>query len=115
LSKQYICGGIIIRFEDVKSIILDFIHEETGWGQPLQPHYEIEELTIMEMSEERDGTRTVSFEYLFNEDGFSKNDKTHILVGSVTISPTGKLLQKQLKETHCGVAAEKKYESKPKI
>ena len=64
----------------------------------------------MEMVEERDGTRSVTFEYTFNEDGFSKNDKTHILVGNVTISPTGKLLQKQLKETHIGVAAERKYE-----
>ncbi|MGC9781360.1 MAG: hypothetical protein HZR80_19115 [Candidatus Heimdallarchaeota archaeon] len=65
----------------------------------------------MEMIEDRDGTRTVSFEYMFNEDGFSKNDKTHILVGSAAIGPTGKLLQKQLKETHCGVAAEKKYKT----
>ena len=30
--------------------------------------------------------------------------------GSATIGPTGKLLQKQLKETHCGVAAERKYQ-----
>jgi hypothetical protein len=108
--SQYICGGIIIRFEEVKDIILDYIHEETGWGLPLQPHYELEELTIMEMVEERDGTRSVSFEYLFNEDGFSKNDKTHILMGSATIGPTGKLLQIQLKETHSGVAAERKYQ-----
>ncbi|NHJ86281.1 MAG: hypothetical protein FK734_12530 [Asgard group archaeon] len=93
----------------MKSIILDFIHLETGWGNPLHPHYELEELTIMEMMEERDGTRSVSFEYMFNEDGFSKNDKTHILVGSLIIGPTGKILQKQLKETHRGVAAEKRY------
>ena len=109
-SSQYICGGIVIRFEEVKNIILEYIHEETGWGQPLQPHYELEELTIMEMVEERDGTRSVTFEYTFNEDGFTKNDKTHILVGNVTIGPTGKLLQKQLKETHSGVAAERTYE-----
>ena len=65
----------------------------------------------MEMVEDRDGTRSVSFEYMFNEDGFSKNDKTHILMGSVTIGPTGKLLQKQLKETHRGVAAERNYQT----
>lgn len=64
----------------------------------------------MEMVEDRDGTRSISFEYMFNEDGFSKNDKSHILVGSATIGPTGKLLQKQLKESHCGVAAERKYQ-----
>jgi len=46
---------------------------------------------------------------MFNEDGFAKNDRTHILVGNVVISPTGKLLQKQLKETHRGVAAERVF------
>ncbi|MCF2144790.1 MAG: hypothetical protein K9W42_13925 [Candidatus Heimdallarchaeota archaeon] len=101
-----------IKFEDVKAIILAYIHEETGWGQPLHPHYEIEELTILQLNEERDGTCTVSFEYMFNEDGFAKNDRTHILVGNVVISPTGKLLQKQLKETHRGVAAERTFEQK---
>jgi hypothetical protein len=47
---------------------------------------------------------------MYNEDGFSKNDKTHILVGNVVISPTNKLLSTQLKETHRGVAATKIYE-----
>jgi hypothetical protein len=49
---------------------------------------------------------------LFNEDGFSKNDKTHILVGNIVISPTGKVLSTQLKETHRGVAATRSYEPK---
>ena len=98
--------------DEARNIILDFIHEETGFGNPLQPHYEIEELTILELREERDGTRYVAFEYMFNEDGFSKNDKTHILVGNIVISPTGKILSTQLKETHRGVAATRSYEPK---
>ena len=95
----------------MKEIILSYIHEETGWGNPLQSHYELEELTIMALVEERDGSRNVSFEYLFNEDGFSKNDKSHILVGNVIISPTGKLVYRQLKETHRGVAAQKLFKT----
>ncbi len=102
-------GGINIKFEEVKDLILSFIHLETGWGNPLQPHYELEELTIMSLVEERDGSRNVSFEYLFNEDGFSKNDKSHILVGNVIIGPTGKFVHKQLKETHRGVAAQRSF------
>ncbi|NHJ39311.1 MAG: hypothetical protein FK731_04705 [Asgard group archaeon] len=70
-------------------------------------------MTILELHVERDGTRYVSFEYMFNEDGFSKNDKTHILVGNIVIGPTGKVLNSQLKETHRGVAATRFY--KPKI
>lgn len=52
---------------------------------------------------------------MFNEDGFSKNDKTHILVGNIVISPTSKILNIQLKETHRGVAATRSYDSKISI
>ena len=107
-----IFGGITINFEKIKTIVLDFIHQETGWGNPLRPHIEIEELTIMEMKEGNDGSCSVSFEYLFNEDGFSRSDKSHILVGSVMISPTGKLIEKQLKETHRGISCGKVFEPK---
>ena len=99
-------------FEKVKSIVLGFIQQETGWGDPLKPHIEIEELTIMEMKEGNDGSCSVSFEYMFNEDGFSRTDKTHILVGSVMIGPTGKLIEKQLKETHRGISCNKVFEPK---
>ncbi|MFW9922633.1 MAG: hypothetical protein ACFFDW_05000 [Candidatus Thorarchaeota archaeon] len=91
---------------------MDFIHDETGFGDPLRADMEIEELTIMEIKEEHDGSCAVSFEYMFNEDGFSKNDRTHIFVGSVLISPYGRLLQQQLKETHRGVSATRKARSK---
>ncbi len=59
----------------------------------------------MEMKELHDGSISASFEYLFNEDGLSKNDKSHIIVGSVLIGPYGSLIEKQMKETHRGVAA----------
>ena len=49
---------------------------------------------------------------MFNEDGFAKNDRSHILVGTIIIGPTNKVLEKKLKETHCGVSAIMKYEPK---
>ncbi|MHA1186768.1 MAG: hypothetical protein ACTSSK_07830, partial [Candidatus Heimdallarchaeota archaeon] len=107
-----ILGGITINFEKVKAIVLEFIHQETGWGDPLIPHIEIEELTIMEMKEANDGSCSVSFEYMFNEDGFARSDKSHILCGSVMIGPTGKLIEKQLKETHRGISCEKNFQPK---
>ena len=99
-----------IQYEEIKKIILKYIHDETGWANPLRPDIEIEELTIMEIKEQHDGSCTVDFEYMFNEDGFSKNDRTHILVGSVLVGPYGRLVQKQIKCTHRGVAAQRIYE-----
>ena len=87
-----------------------YIRDETGWGNPLKPECEIEELTVMEMKELHDGSISASFEYLFNEDGLSKNDRSHILVGSVLIGPYGRLIEKQLKETHRGVAAKRDFQ-----
>ena len=66
----------------------------------------------MEMKELHDGTLSASIEYLFNEDGLSKNDKSHIIVGSALISPYGRLIEKQLKETHRGVSATREFRTK---
>lgn len=63
----------------------------------------------MEMKELHDGSISASFEYLFNEDGLSKNDRSHLIVGSVLISPYGHLIEKQLKETHRGVSATRDF------
>jgi len=63
----------------------------------------------MEMKELHDGSISASFEYLFNEDGLSKNDKSHIIVGSVLIGPYGSLIEKQMKESHRGVAATRDF------
>ena len=68
----------------------------------------------MEIKEFSDGSCKVDFEYLFNEDGFAKNDRSHILVGNVLIGPTLKIIEKQLKETHRGVAATEVFRSKSK-
>ena len=64
---------------DINSIILDFVHSETGWGTPLRPHCEL--------------------------DGFSQYDKTHVLDGDVIINVSGKISEFELKEIHTGVAA----------
>ncbi len=63
----------------------------------------------MEMKELHDGSISASFEFLFNEDGLSKNDKSHIIVGSALISPYGRLIEKQMKETHRGVSATRDF------
>ena len=88
---------------------MDYIHEATTWGFPLRADIEIEELTILDIKELNDGSCNVNFEYLYNEDGFSKNDCTHILSGEVLINPHGIIIQKYLKETHRGVAAKKEF------
>ena len=60
---------------DLNTIILDFLHSETGWGNPLRPHCEFEELTLGEIERLLDDRIKVAFRYLFDEDGFSQYDK----------------------------------------
>ena len=90
---------------DLSNLILDFIHTETGWGNPLRPHCEFEELYLDEIERLPDDKVKVSFRYLFDEDGFSQYDKTHGLEGVVVIDSSGGILESSLKEVHTGVAA----------
>lgn len=90
--------------EQLTSIILDFIHSETGWGTPLRPLCEFEDLFLDAAKTISDGKIKVTFRYHFNEDGFSQYDKTHILEGAVVISTSGAVLDFTLEETYTGPA-----------
>jgi hypothetical protein len=90
---------------DLNSIILDFIHSETGWGTPLRPHCEFEDLNLDEIERLPDDKVKVTFRYHFDEDGFSQYDKTHVLEGVVILDTAGSILEYTLKEVHTGVAA----------
>lgn len=89
---------------ELTTIILDFLHSETGWGNPLRPHCEFEELTLGTIEQLLDDKVKVTFRYLFDEDGFSQYDKTHVLDGEVTIEVSGEITEFVLKEIHTGVA-----------
>ncbi len=89
----------------IRGIILNFVHTETGWGNPLRPHCEIENLYLRETTELPEGNLKVEFQYNFDEDGWSQYDKTHVLMGMVIIDAGGKLCESTLKETHTGIAA----------
>jgi len=78
---------------------------ETGWGNPLRPHCEIENLYLRETKELPEGPLQVEFQYNFDEDGWSQYDKTHVLKGMVIIDAEGKLIESTLKEIHTGIAA----------
>jgi len=101
LSKECTTG---LKDIDLKSIIFDFIHSETGWGNPLRPYCEFEELTLGDIEQLLDDKIKVTFRYLFDEDGFSQYDMTHVLDGEVTIEVTGEITDFVLKEIHTGVA-----------
>ncbi len=89
---------------DLNAIILDFLHSETGWGNPLRPNCEFEDLTLGEIERLHDDKIRVMFRYLFDEDGFSQYDKTHVLDGEVTIEVSGEINVFVLKEIHTGIA-----------
>jgi hypothetical protein len=97
--------GIIIKLEKIKSKILDFIHEETGYASPLQPRVSFEELQILDQEILEKGRIQVSFKYIFDEDGFSMYDKRHILEGIIVFDETGKIIEWTLDETRTGEAA----------
>ena len=103
-----------MKKDKIKEILLDFVHSETGWGNPLRPYCEFEALYIEEIKEQADGSNIVSFKYEFDEDGFSQYDKSHHLEGRVITDPTGQLIETELEETRTGVAANLYYESKEK-
>lgn len=90
---------------DLNGIILDFLHSETGWGNPLRPHCECEDLYLDEIERLLDDKVRVKFRYHFDEDGFSQYDKTHVLDGEATIEVSGEITKFSLKEIHTGVAA----------
>jgi hypothetical protein len=94
-------------------LILDIVHTETGWGQPLRPNCEFEELTIERVQQGSPGTLDIEFQYHFDEDGFSQYDKTHQLQGLVRTTGKDTVDLLKLEETHTGVAANLRYASKP--
>lgn len=89
---------------ELTTIILDFIHTETGWGNPLRPHCEFEDLKLREIERLPDDQIRVKFRYHFDEDGFSQYDKTHVLDGRLVVGTTGRILESTLEETHTGPA-----------
>jgi hypothetical protein len=90
---------------EINTIILDIVHSETGWGNPLRPRCEFEDFYLDEIERLLDDKVKVSFRYLFDEDGFSQYDKTHGLEGVVVIDSSGSILESTLKEIFTGVAA----------
>ncbi|TFG97257.1 hypothetical protein E4H12_09110 [Candidatus Thorarchaeota archaeon] len=90
---------------ELTTIILDFVHSETGWGDPLRPYCEFEDLYLDEIERQPDNKVKVLFRYLFDEDGFSQYDKSHSLEGMVVLDSSGSILESTLKEIFTGVAA----------
>ncbi|NHJ05106.1 MAG: hypothetical protein EAX90_09795 [Candidatus Heimdallarchaeota archaeon] len=103
----------MIDKEELYSIILDFIHTETGWGNPLKPYCEYEGLFFREIEQQEDGSIKANVKYTFDEDGFSQYDKSHHLEGQIIISPDKTILSSSLEETYTGPATtEDPYRSK---
>ena len=97
--------------EQIKEKILDVIHTKTGWGNPLRLHCEIENLYIRNIQECSDRTQIATFRYIFDEDGFSQYDKTHVFDGSLTIDCEN-LFKLEMEEIHAGVATVRRYAPK---
>ncbi|MFW9923808.1 MAG: hypothetical protein ACFFDW_11035 [Candidatus Thorarchaeota archaeon] len=94
----------------IEEIILEYVHNETGWGQPLRPRCEFEDIYVLEITSLENEHLAITFEYHFDEDGFSQYDKNHILNGKLILSMDFNILEAKLEEIHTGVACvEKPY------
>ena len=97
--------------EQIKEKLLELIHSRTGWGNPLRPYCECEDLYIRNIEECPDRKQITTFRYIFDEDGFSQYDKTHVFDGSLTIVNEN-LFNLEMEEIHAGVAAIRRYTPK---
>ena len=97
--------------KQIRGKLLDLIHSKTGWGNPLRPHCECENLFIRNIQVYPDGKQIVTFRYIFDEDGFSQYDKTHVFDGSLTIVGEN-LFKLEMEEVHAGVATIRRYKPK---
>ncbi len=95
----------------IKKKLLELIHSKTGWGDPLRPHCECEDLYIRNIQECPNGKQIATFRYIFDEDGFSQYDKTHVFDGSLTIAGEN-LFKLEMEEIHTGVASIRRYNPK---
>ena len=84
---------------DLNKIFLDFVHSETGWGNPLRPQCEFEDLYLDDPEKLSNDKTRVTFRYYFDEDGFSQYDKGHKLEGMIVVDATGKIVESTLEET----------------
>jgi len=93
-----------MNLKQIEEKLLEEIHQKTGWGDPLRPHCEIEDLTIRDIKQEDDETQIFNFQYIFDEDGFSQYDKTHVFEGTAIVTSNGTVIKIDLEEIHTGVA-----------
>ncbi len=93
-----------MSLKQIKEELLENIHQKTGWGNPLRPNCEIEDLTVRDIKEKNEQIQILNFQYIFDEDGFSQYDKMHVLNGTARISSKGTILKIELEEIHTGVA-----------
>lgn len=92
----------------IKEKLMEIIHAKTGWGNPLRPHSECEDLHIKNIKNSPDGKQIIDFKYIFDEDGFSQYDKTHVFDGTLTII-NETILKIDMEEIHAGVATILRY------
>ncbi len=102
--KDSIKKKLINSPERIKDLILVFLHKETGWGDPLKPQCEFDDLYLRETKKLDDGKISVTFEYHFDEDGFSQYPRNHILEGEVVLNEAESILSFKLEETYTGPA-----------
>ena len=101
----------MIKKADMYALIVGYVREKARLDAP--GFCEFEDLHIQSREKGADGSLTVRFQYVFDEDGFSQYDKTTTFEGYVTLDRDNKIIASDLQVTDMGVAGH--YEPPPKL
>jgi len=101
----------VIRKAELVTLVADFVREEARLEAP--GFCEFEDLHIQSREKGADGSLTVHFQYVFDEDGFSQYDKTTTFEGYVTLDAENEIVSSDLQVTAIGVAGQ--YEPPPEL
>jgi hypothetical protein len=100
-----------VRKAELQALIVGFVREQARLDAP--GYCEFENLNIKRQEKGADGSQTVHFRYVFDEDGFSQYDKTITFEGYVTIDAETEIVASDLRVAALGVAAH--YKPPPEL
>ena len=101
----------MIKKAELIALIVGYVRKEARLEAP--GFCEFEDLHIQSREKGADGSLTVHFQYVFDEDGFSQYDKTTTFEGYVTLDAENEIVASDLQVTAMGVAGQ--YKPPPEL
>ena len=101
----------MIKKAELHALIVGYVRERAQLEAP--GFCEFEDLHIQSRTKGADGSLTIRFQYVFDEDGFSQYDKTTTFEGFLTLDSENEIVAADLQVTAMGVAGH--YQPPPEL